>query len=138
LVGGGSGVSVGVGGTGVGVSVGGRGVGVSAGGIVGVEVGRLFNITTACPPVSSDDTAATLPGVGVKVGQGVRVMTETVLTGSPAKRVPSLSVRPHPRLTRVRTRARPRNTCVRLRFIVFLLTPSKLGQMSTTLMVAHS
>ena len=127
LVGGGSGVSVGGGGIGVGVLVGGRGIGVSVGGGTGVGVGTLFEAAGFCPASPSGGTTATLPGVGVKVGQGVRVGRKAASAGSFATREPSLSVRPHPRLTRAKVKTNPKAIFIRLPFRVIVAQLSKTG-----------
>ena len=110
LVGTGGGVSVGGDGTGVGVLVGGEGVGVSVGGGIGVGVGKLFDVP--CSPSLPGGTTATLAGVGVKVGHGVRVGGASASAGLLACRAPSPPVNPHPRLTNAKARANPKTTLV--------------------------
>ena len=112
LVGGG-GVSVGGSATGVGVSVAGTGAGVGGGDISAAL--RSLNFTTAgCWLVgSSVVTAATLPGVRVNVGHGVRVGMAVGSAEPPASR----SVRPHPILTTASVKTSPNTTLICLFFI---------------------
>jgi hypothetical protein len=98
----GGGVSVDAGWTGSGVFAEDEGAGVSVGGSTGIGVDASLDVPEAGSPLCSGGTATTLSDVRVKVGQGVRVGTETNPVASPAERELRPSVRPHPRLTTAR------------------------------------
>jgi hypothetical protein len=106
------GVSVDGGETGVGEFAGADAAGVSVGGSAGVGVDTSLDATGTDSPLCSGGTTTTSSDVGVKVGQGVRVGTEANPAVSPVVREPTLSVRPHPRLTTATARTSPKTILI--------------------------